>query len=111
MHISVFGLGYVGTVTAARLADVGHRVEGVHVASDRVESMNAGRSPIVERDIDMIIAKAVGEGHLRATSETEDAIAQSDLAIVCVGTPSAENGSLDTQYVERVTEQIGAALS
>jgi len=82
MRISVFGLGYVGTVTAACLAAGRHNVVGVDVASDKVESINAGLSPIVERDIDLIIANAVSEGYLRATSETEDAIAQSDLAIV-----------------------------
>ncbi|HKP84684.1 MAG TPA: nucleotide sugar dehydrogenase [Blastocatellia bacterium] len=111
MRISVFGLGYVGTVTAACLAAGGHKVVGVDVAPDKVESINGGRSPIIERDIDRVISKGVNEGFLRATSETEDAIAESDLAIVCVGTPSSENGSLDTQYVERVSQQIGAALS
>ncbi|MGA9768330.1 MAG: nucleotide sugar dehydrogenase [Blastocatellia bacterium] len=110
MRISVFGLGYVGTVTAACLAVGGHGVIGVDIASDKVESINSGRSPIVERGIDLIIAQTVESGHLRATHETEDAIAESDLAIVCVGTPSAENGSLNTEYVERVTAQIGLAL-
>lgn len=111
MRISVFGLGYVGTVTAACLAAGGHNVVGVDVASDKVESINSGLSPIVERDVDRIIAKVASDGFLRATSEAEDAINESELAIVCVGTPSSENNSLDTQYVERVAEQIGAALS
>lgn len=111
MRISVFGLGYVGTVTAACLAAGGHKVVGVDIAPDKVESINNGRSPIVERDIDRIVAQAVESDHLRATSETEDAIAESELAIVCVGTPASENGSLNTQYVERVTAQIGSALS
>src|SRR5258705_4174713 len=111
MRISVFGLGYVGTVTAACLAANGHRVIGVDVAEDKVESINCGRSPIVERDVDRIIAEAVAAGNLRATVEAVDAISGSELAIVCVGTPSWDNSGVDTQYVERVTGQIGAALS
>ena len=111
MRISVFGLGYVGTVTAACLAAGGHEVVGVDIAADKVESINGGRSPIIERDIDRIIAQTVESGHLRAISRTEDAIAESELAIVCVGTPSSENSSLNTEYVERVTAQIGSALS
>lgn len=111
MQISVFGLGYVGIVTAACLAQEGHQVVGVDVVLDKVESINAGQSTIVERDVDRMIAEAVAAGHLRATTDHEQAIADSELAIVCVGTPSSENGSLDTQYVERVVAQIGAALS
>ena len=111
MRISVFGLGYVGTVTAACLAANGHRVIGVDVAEDKVESINCGRSPIVERDVDRIIGEAVAAGNLRATTEAVDAISGSELAIVCVGTPSWDNSGVDTQYVERVTAQIGAALS
>lgn len=111
MYISVFGLGYVGTVTAACLADTGHRVIGVDIATDKVESINAGKSPIIECGVDRIIERVVAAGHLRATTEADQAIADSELAIVCVGTPSSENSSLDTQYVERVTDQIGAALA
>jgi GDP-mannose 6-dehydrogenase len=110
MRISVFGLGYVGTVTAACLAASGHEVIGVDVAPDKVESVNRGRSPIVEHDVDRIIGEAVAAGKLRATTETGDAISNSDLAIVCVGTPSSANGSVDTQYIERVAVQIGDAL-
>jgi len=111
MRISVFGLGYVGTVTAACLAASGHRVIGVDVAADKVESINVGRSPIVERDVERIIGEAVAAGNLHATTEANQAIAGSDLAIVCVGTPSPDSRGIDTQYVERVTAQIGAALS
>ena len=111
MRIGVFGLGYVGTVTAACLADDGHDVIGVDIAADKVERINAGRSPIIERGLDAIIARAVDSGRLRATADTDRAIADSDLVIVCVGTPSSENSSLDTQYVERVSSQIGESLS
>jgi len=110
MHIGVFGLGYVGTVTAACLAKDGHQVIGVDVAGDKVESINDGRSPIVERDVDRIIDEVVSAGRLKATINTDEAIASSDIAIVCVGTPSSGNSSVDTQFVERVTEQIGRAL-
>lgn len=111
MKISVFGLGYVGIVTAACLAHEGHQVVGVDVAVHKVESINAGQPTIIERDVDRIVAKAVADGRMRATTDHEQAVADSELAIVCVGTPSSENGSLDTQYVERVVSQIGAALS
>jgi len=111
MRISVFGLGYVGTVTAACLADAGHTVIGVDIATDKVETINAARSPIVEHAIDQIVSRTVASGHLLATTDVHQAIAESELAIICVGTPSSPNGSLDTQFVERVTAQIGAALS
>lgn len=110
MRISVFGLGYVGTVTAACLAANGHQVIGVDVAGDKIESINSGRSPIVERDVDRIISDAVAAGNLRATTEARQAITDSELAIVCVGTPSSNNSGLDSRYVERVTAEIGAAL-
>jgi len=111
MRIVVFGLGYVGAVTAACLAKDGHHVTGVDVAADKVDSINNGRSPIVERDVERIIGETVAAGRLEATTDTDKAIDKSDLAIVCVGTPSSANSSVDTQYVERVTGQIGRALS
>lgn len=111
MRISIFGLGYVGIVTAACLAQEGHQVIGVDVARHKVESINAGQPTIVERELDRMVAETVAAGRLRATADHEQAIADSEIAIVCVGTPSSENGSLDTQYVERVVTQIGTALS
>lgn len=111
MRISVFGLGYVGTVTAACLADNGHLVVGVDVASDKVERINNGHSPIVERDVGRIIAKASTAGNLRATTEADQAIADTELAIVCVGTPSSDSGGLDSEYVERVMAEIGIAIA
>jgi GDP-mannose 6-dehydrogenase len=108
--ISVFGLGYVGTVTAACLAQNKHRVIGVDVAEEKINLINAGRSPIIERDIDQVVAEGVAKGLLQATADVAHAVHASDLAIVCVGTPSSENNSLDTRFVEQVTAQIGVAL-
>ena len=109
MNLSVFGLGYVGSVSAASFAADGHTVIGVDVNRTKVDSMNEGRSPIVEKGLDGLIAENVASGRLRATTDTSEAIAASDLSLVCVGTPSRRNGSLDLTYLERVSEQIGTA--
>src|SRR3989441_1743152 len=110
MRVSVFGLGYVGSVSGASFAADGHEVIGVDVNADKVATVNAGRSPIVEPGLDDLLQRAVSEGRLRATTSTADAIADSDVSLLCVGTPSRKNGSLDLTYLERVSEQIGAAL-
>src|SRR5262245_22504464 len=110
MRVSVFGLGYVGCVSAASFAADGHTVIGVDVNADKVASVNAGRSPIVEPGLDELLGRAVSEGRLRATIDTADAIADSEVSLLCVGTPSRRNGSLDLTYLERVAEQVGAAL-
>src|ERR1700729_2886523 len=110
MKISVFGLGYVGTVSAGCLARDGHTVIGVDPSASKVDLINAGQSPIIERDIGGIVKKAVEDGRLRATRDEREAIRDSDLSIVCVGTPSLTNGGLDLSYVRRVCEQIGAEL-
>jgi GDP-mannose 6-dehydrogenase len=110
MNISVFGLGYVGSVSAASLAADGHVVVGVDVNPDKVASLNDGRSPIVEKGLDDLIRDNAANGRLRATTSTVDAVAASDVSLICVGTPSRRNGSLDLTYLERVCEQIGAAL-
>ena len=110
MNVSVFGLGYVGSVSAASFAADGHTVMGVDVNADKVASLNAARSPIVETDLDNMIRDNVAAGRLSATTSTADAVAQSDLSLICVGTPSRKNGSLDLAYLERVAEQIGEAL-
>lgn len=110
MRICVFGLGYVGTVTAACLAAEGHHVTGVDVSADKVRTLNAGLSPLVEPGLDEMIRDAVADGRIRATSDVAEALAEADLAFVCVGTPSADNGSLEVAYVARVAEQIGEAL-
>ncbi|HYW38893.1 MAG TPA: UDP-glucose/GDP-mannose dehydrogenase family protein [Terriglobales bacterium] len=110
MKISVFGLGYVGTVSAGCLATNGHEVIGVDPVRTKVDLINQGQSPIVEADIGEIIATAVDSGRLRATNDTFDAVQETELSFVCVGTPSQPNGNLDLRYIRRVCEQIGAAL-
>jgi GDP-mannose 6-dehydrogenase len=110
MKVSVFGLGYVGSVSAASFAADGHTVIGVDVNADKAAAVNAGKSPIVEPGLDELLARSVAEGGLRATTDTAEAIRESDVSLLCVGTPSRRNGSLDLTYLERVAEQIGAEL-
>lgn len=110
MKISIFGLGYVGTVSAACLANEGHEVVGVDPVGTKVDLINAGKSPIVEGGIDQMLESAVSEGHLRATSDQNQAIRDTDLSFICVGTPSLPNGNLDPTAVKRVCELIGDAL-
>ena len=110
MKVSVFGLGYVGSVSAASFAADGHTVVGVDVNPDKVASLNEGRSPIVEKGLDELIRDNTANGRLRATTSTADAVRDTELSLICVGTPSRKNGSLDLTYLERVAEQIGAAL-
>lgn len=111
MKIAVFGLGYVGIVSAACLARDGHDVIGVDPQAAKVDLVRQGRSPIVEKHVDGLLAEAVAAGRIRATTSPAEAVASSDLAFVCVGTPSRRNGSLDTSAVERVCEEIGAAVA
>jgi GDP-mannose 6-dehydrogenase len=111
MNVSVFGLGYVGSVSAASFAADGHTVVGVDVKADKVASLNEGRSPIVEKGLDELIRTAAADGSLRATTSTADAVNATELSLLCVGTPSRKNGSLDLSYLERVCEQIGEALA
>ncbi|SCK36570.1 GDP-mannose 6-dehydrogenase [Streptomyces sp. AmelKG-E11A] len=111
MRISVFGLGYVGCVSAACLASMGHQVIGVDVNQVKVDLVNDGKAPVVEERIGELIAGVVRTGALRATRDVREAIMESEVSLVCVGTPSEPNGSLCTTYLERVTEQIGAVLA
>jgi GDP-mannose 6-dehydrogenase len=111
MNVSVFGLGYVGSVSAASFAADGHTVIGVDVNPDKVASLNEGRSPIVEKDLDQLIAENTQNGRLRATTSTQEAVDATELSLICVGTPSRKNGSLDLAYLERVCEQIGEAIA
>jgi GDP-mannose 6-dehydrogenase len=111
MKISVFGLGYVGAVSAACFAKEGHEVTGVDVSQTKVDIINSGNSPIVEEGITELTAEMVAENRLRATTDITDAIENSNVSLVCVGTPSNENGSLKLDYVERVSQQIGEAIS
>ena len=111
MRVSIFGLGYVGTVSAACLADEGHFVIGVDTNSTKVNLINAGQSPVIEKDVDGLIQDAVSKGLLSATSDVGAAIENTDLSLICVGTPSEDNGSLDLSYITRVCEEIGFALT
>ena len=110
MKVSIFGLGYVGCVSAASFAAEGHEVVGVDVNADKVATVNAGRSPIVEPGLDDLLRRSVAEGRLRATSDTAEAVRATEVSLLCVGTPSRRNGSLDLTYLTRVAEQIGAAI-
>jgi GDP-mannose 6-dehydrogenase len=111
MKICVLGLGYVGAVSAGCLAKEGHEVIGVDPEKTKVDLINSGRSPIIEKDIGEIIAEQVRAGRLSATTDVADALRRSHLVLVCVGTPSRPNGSIDLRYVQRVCEQIGETLA
>lgn len=111
MRISVFGMGYVGVVSAACLARDGHHVIGVDPQPEKVGMIRAGRSPIVEQFVGELIEAAVTAGSLTATEDACAAVRDTDLSLICVGTPSRRNGGLDTAAVERVCEQIGAAIA
>ncbi len=110
MRISVFGLGYVGVVCAACLAEEGHSVLAVEPNRVKVDLVNAGRSPVVEEGVDDLVSTNVRRGGLRATTDYAEAVLGTDMALVCVGTPSRGNGSLDLSHLERVSRQIGDAL-
>jgi GDP-mannose 6-dehydrogenase len=110
MNIAVFGLGYVGVVSSACLAQRGHRVVGVDVSPLKVDLINAGRSPIVEEGLDDLVSGARTSGRLRATADWQDAVASTDMAWVCVSTPSLPNGNIDRHFLGTVCEQIGAAV-
>ena len=110
MKISVFGLGYVGTVCAGCLAVEGHEIVGVDPVQIKVDFINQGQSPIVEPEIDGIIARYTKTGGIRATTDPLQAVMESDLSFVCVGTPSLPNGDLDLRFIRRICEQIGEAL-
>lgn len=110
MRVSVFGLGYVGTVSAGCLARQGHEVIGVDPVLAKTDLINSGRSPVIEVEIDEIIQTSVRDGRLRAIQDTAEAIQQTDLSFVCVGTPSLVNGNLDLRYIRHVCEEIGRAL-
>ena len=108
--ISVFGLGYVGTVTAACLAHMGHNVIGVDLSPTKVEAMQAGRSPIVEPRVGTLISEAHAAKRLQATSDSEAAVKNSEISFLCVGTPSLRNGKLDLGHIEPVCRDIGQVL-
>src|SRR5918911_733435 len=111
MKVSVFGLGYVGSVSAACFAREGHDVVGVDVNPLKVEIINSGQSPIVEEGIGDLISEMVKAKRLRATTDAAEAVRETEASLVCVGTPSNPNGSLDLNYIKRTCQDIGAALS
>jgi GDP-mannose 6-dehydrogenase len=103
-------LGYVGSVSAAMLAADGHDVVGVDLNADKVAAINGGTSPIVEPGLGEALQDVVARGRLRATTDTAEAVMASEISLICVGTPSRRNGSLDLSYVERVAKEIGTVL-
>ena len=109
-RISVFGLGYVGTVTAACFAYQGNHVTGVDLSPGKVEAMEAGRSPIVEPRLNDLIAEGHQGCHLHATRDAVAAVLNSDISFLCVGTPSLRNGKLDLGHIEPVCREIGETL-
>jgi GDP-mannose 6-dehydrogenase len=110
LKISIFGLGYVGAVSAGCLATDGHEVIGVDPNKTKVDLINQGTTPIIEKDIGEMIAATVKSGHLRATADVRDAVFGSDMSLICVGTPSQLNGNLDLSHVRKVCQEIGAAI-
>ena len=111
MKISIFGLGYVGAVSAGCLASDGHEVIGVDPNKTKVDLINQGTTPIIEKDIGEMIAATVKSGHLRATADVRDAVFGSDMSLICVGTPSQLNGNLDLSHVRKVCQEIGSAIA
>lgn len=109
-RISVFGIGYVGAVSAACLADSGNTVVAVDNLQAKVDCINEGRSPIIEAGLDELIEKHVSSGMLRATTDIAIALEETDISFVCVGTPSAPDGAIGTVYIEAVCKEIGSAL-
>ena len=110
MKISIFGLGYVGAVTAGCLARQGHSIVGVDVHPQKVELFNRGVPPIIEPGLDELLKEAQAKGLLRATQSCAEAINATEMSIVCVGTPSTAAGGLDLSYVRQVLKEINAAL-
>lgn len=110
MNISIFGLGYVGTVSAVCLAKQGHKVIGVDTNPTKVELINQGITPIVEPGVDSLLQQALSERRLSATTNLTEAVQHTDISLICVGTPSSHNGSLNLDQVMRVAEQTGQAL-
>jgi GDP-mannose 6-dehydrogenase len=111
VKISVFGLGYVGTVTMACFARMGHHVIGVDVSQTKVQMLASGRSPIIEAQVGEMISAAHSAGRLQATINAAQAIRDSDVTFICVGTPSLRSGQLDLRHLEKVASEIGTALA
>jgi GDP-mannose 6-dehydrogenase len=111
MNISVFGLGYVGVVSAACMAKDGHYVIGVDPNPTKVDLVNSGHSPIIEAEVEELISEAVSNSRLVATQDSIHAVQQTEISLVCVGTPSLSNGGLNLSYIRSVCTQIGSAIA
>ena len=110
MKVIVWGLGYVGTVSAACLAQLGHEVIGVEPHAAKVEAINSGRSPIKEPNLDQLVSDGVASGRLRATQEGAPVVSTADVSLICVGTPSAADGGQNLSYLRKVASEIGGGL-
>ncbi len=110
LSVSIFGLGYVGSVSAACFASKGHKIIGVDVSRAKVEMLDSGRTPIVEARMSELVAEANQACRLHATTDATQAVLDSDVSFVCVGTPSLKNGKLDLSHIENVAKEIGAAI-
>ncbi len=110
MKIAVFGLGYVGMVTAACLADKGHSILGVETDPEKLDRLNRDQSPVVEDGLNELVRRGTRNGRIRIYDRGDRAIRESDMAMICVGTPGRSDGGLDTSFVHKVTEEIGSAL-
>ena len=109
-RIAIFGLGYVGCVSAACLSGLGHQVTGVDKDVFKVEAVLGGKAPFYEPGLTEAVRGARDKGNLRATTSVEEAIAASDIALLCVGTPSEKNGNISMSQLQKVVEEIGGAL-
>lgn len=110
LSVSIFGLGYVGSVSAACITSMGHRVTGVDVSRAKVEMIESGHSPIIEARMSELVAEGHRACRLHATTDAAAAVRDSDISFVCVGTPSLRSGKLDLSHIEHVAQEIGAAL-
>lgn len=109
-HVSIFGLGYVGAVTAGCLAEQGHHIIGADVQQAKVDAFKSGRSPIIEPELEPLLQNAKSEGRLDATTDASEAVKASQVSIICVGTPSQAAGRLNLDFVRKVCAQIAAAI-
>jgi GDP-mannose 6-dehydrogenase len=111
MKISIFGLGYVGAVSSACLAECGHNIIGVDHNEEKVRLINEGKSPVIEKDLESLIRLNVKADRLKATNKGDEAVLKTEISIICVGTPSLSSGNIDLSSIKRVSKEIGQALS
>jgi GDP-mannose 6-dehydrogenase len=111
MRVAIFGLGYVGTVTAAGLASQGHDVVGVDVERSKVDAINQGVSPVVEPGVDRLVAQSVAAGRLRATTDVREAMDRAEVSLICVGTPSLPRGDTNLSYIARALRDLREAMA